>query len=320
MKSAASELLRDLSSLLRMGMPVPDALRFLSRDDATPGVRRLAADILPKVEAGEGLAQAAGPALPTAVRTVIAFGERAEALPAVMSQLSEYLDETERLRARAREAMIYPTAVLVTCVVTALVLQYSLHLLGPAEAAFHSPPRFQWGVWFLLGAAACGLALLALLPTSAGEWLRWRLPYARSIARDVSVVSACRTISLALQAGMPLPEAVAMAAKSERNPVLRDRLRSVASDLGKGLPLSVALRLDTAFPPSLAEAVASAEGTEDLPRGLTEAAALYERVIAYRTAAAMAWLEPGLVIVMGGVTAAVLVPFWGLLYTWTQTL
>jgi type II secretory pathway component PulF len=76
MTSAAAEFIRDLASLLRMGMSQAEAIRFLQRDDATPGVRRIAAAVGPRVDAGDGLGAAAEGALPAHVRAVVTFGER----------------------------------------------------------------------------------------------------------------------------------------------------------------------------------------------------------------------------------------------------
>lgn len=309
--------MRDLSSMLRMGMPLVEALRFLERDDATPEVRKIAAAMSARVEAGEDLGTAArGSSLPSFVVSMLGLGQRTESLPQILERLSEHFDAMRRVQARAREAMLYPSAVLLTCVITALILQNSLRIFEPAESAWNANFGFRWGIWFLMGMAGAGLAAIALQATAAGEWLRWHLPFARSIWRDAGLVANCRSMALALQAGSSLPAAVEMAESVERNPAARAALRRLRDDVEKGLPLSVALRVNGAFPPTLAEAAATGEGSEDVPQAFMEAAGLYERILDFRAAAALAWLEPALLMGVGGVVAVVLLTFWGLFYNW----
>lgn len=319
-RSAAVNLLSDLSSLLRMGMPVHQALRFLSRDEAPPATRRIAEETASRVESGESFASASRAWLPKSLYAFVASGERAEALPTVMADLSRFISETERVRLQARDAMLYPAALLFTCVITALVMEHSLGIFGTTQPSDSLMQGLRLGAWFLLGAATTGLILLLLILTPRGEHLRWRLPYARTIARDLSLIGTCRIIALALNAALPLPEAVDLAAAAEQNDVLKNRLQRIAADLRAGLSLSMALRLDDAFPASLADAIASAEGAEDLPNGLSVIAAQYEAVLSHRIATALTWLEPALIMGVGGVCAVIAITFWHFMYAWALTL
>lgn len=317
--SSTAELVRDLSTLLRMGMPLPEALGFLARD-GSPSVRKLAEALAARVSAGDSLGTAARGVLPESAARMLDLGEQTEALPQVMLELSEYFDAMRRVRARAREAMIYPAVVLVTCVITALVLQNSLHAFEPAEAAWNAHYGFRLGIWFLLGTAAAGLVLLAVQPTAIGEWMRWHLPYTRVIWRDASLVVTCRGLALALRAGCPLPRAIEMAAHNERDPRVREAIMALRTEVEKGLPLSAALRESGMFPASLADMAATGESAEDVAQAMADAAGLYERLVDFRTAAALAWLEPALVMGVGGVVAAVILTFWSIFYNWAGQL
>src|SRR5262249_20365337 len=103
--------------------------------------------------------------------------------------------------------------------------------------------------------------------------LRWHLPIVARVYRRQAQSHVLKMLALLLEAGTPVPEALAVLADSGAvAPVGRRRLRATQRRVELGEPLAESLRLCRLLPPSFVPLVYAAERVHNLPWALTELA------------------------------------------------
>lgn len=119
----------------------------------------------------------------------------------------------------------------------------------------------------ILGALLLGAALYL------SSTLRWHLPIVSRVYRRQAQSHVLKMLALLLEAGTPVPEALAMLADSGAvAPVVRRRLRAAQRHVELGEPLADSLRLCRLLPPSFVPLVYTAERVHNLPWALAELA------------------------------------------------
>jgi type II secretory pathway component PulF len=104
------EFIRDLSTLLGVGVPLADALTTLAQQQPS-GFRSVLLQLQDRVAAGAGLAQAMRdhPEIFDHLDVSIAeVGETSGTLEAVLNRLAEFKENSATLRGRIGSALLYP--------------------------------------------------------------------------------------------------------------------------------------------------------------------------------------------------------------------
>jgi len=223
-------LLRELASMLRAEIPLPQALAIVA-EGQPPSVRQRLAAVRERVEAGERLSSALE-ALPTSwapevLRATVAAGERAGRLPELLDEIAEELERLNLLDRRLRGIMVYPLcvtilAVLVFSIVFSKVIPVYATLYENLGATLPWMFRVVARVWLTIDAfvplfvlAGFGYLLYVLVrprslgpATFFGRLVARHTPVLRDLRRALLEVRFARTLRALLDAGLPLPEAL----------------------------------------------------------------------------------------------------------------
>lgn len=320
-----SEFARQLSLLLRTGVPVIDALDVVVREQRG----RFAAilrDIRDRVVAGGTFsdALAAHPAWFGSVFCNAArVGEAAGNLDNSLRELSAYLRERQNLRAQFLTALAYPIvlAVLGTAVVIFLmsyVIPQLLTLLESSNRPLPAPTAllkgmsdFLTGNWVLLGLIA--LLLAAGFPMA----LRWppgrrcwdtaivRLPMLGPLIRKGLVAQFSQMLALLLRSGVPFVESVRLIRRDTRHTILADELDSMTKAVESGSDIAPTLDGSKVFPPLVVHLFSVGQATGELTEILQQLKEGYETEIRIAIARFTSALEPILIIIMSAVVGFV---------------
>ncbi len=239
-------VLRELSSMLRSGVPLPQALSYVA-DGFSVAVRDRLEGVRARVEAGEPLSAALATLPPSwapdSLRALVEAGERSGRLPELLDDLAAEHERLLALDRRVRSFTLYPLVVLtlaslILWVLTCRMLPVYATLYEHLGATLPLVTRVVFGTvgwgsgWLLLlllATLAYQLLTLGrpvrLAPlTRLGQRLAWRLPFVRGLRRALLEVRFARTLRLLLSAGVELPEAL-------------DRCRQVVADDRAGAAL-----------------------------------------------------------------------------------
>ena len=308
--SELAALGEEAAAFARAGIPLEIGL-----GGSRPG--GLSARVAGRLRDGRSLAEAwedeRGP-LPAAMGAVLTGGVRAGDPGGALANVAGHAAAVRDLRGELAAASAAPLAVVaVAAGLIAWALPRAAHglagVMEQAGAPVPVPVRWAAAVWehggawvLLVPAAAVGLAVLAVR-VAGWRAFGW-LPGLAAVRRELRWATCCHLLSLLTGAGVPLGEALRLAAGSA-GPGAADRLRAAADRLDRGedraAVFAAAPGTSPPVPPLTAWALGRA-GAVDLPAVLAEAAALHGRRAraAGRRAAAL-WPVVATAVVGGGV-------------------
>ncbi|MFN3786176.1 MAG: type II secretion system F family protein, partial [Thiothrix sp.] len=152
-----------------------------------------------------------------------------------------------------------------------------------------------------------GIVWLLKLPMWKRRYHRLllHLPIAGRIVRGINTENFARTFSILTSSGVPVLDAMKISAEVVINIPMRESVLEAAERVREGTPIHKALERSGYFPPMMIYLIASGEGSGKLDAMLDRAAVQQEREVQARIATMMSLLEPGLILIMGGIVTLI---------------
>ena len=317
---------RQLSTLIQVS-PLEEALRTIGRQSEQVHVQAIVGKVHSGVLEGRRLADALGAeprSFPPLYRAMVSAGESSGSLPTIMERLSDLMERQAVIRSKVLTAIAYPSvlAAFAVCVVAALMIFVVPKVVEQVDKVGQQLPlltRMVMGIsaflasyWWLL-AIMLGLAGFGLWRALKVESFRYRfdamllrLPLLGRLIRDLHAARMARTLSTMVASRLPLMEGLSLTTQTVHNRVLRQASEEIVEAIRGGGSLSAALRRAGVFPPLLVYLTASGESAGRLETMLERAADYLEREFDSFTSAALAMLEPVIIIAMGGIVAVII--------------
>jgi general secretion pathway protein F len=317
---------RQLSTLIQVS-PLEEALRTIGRQSEQVHVQAIVGKVHSGVLEGRRLADALGAeprSFPPLYRAMVSAGESSGSLPTIMERLSDLMERQAVIRSKVLTAIAYPSvlAAFAVCVVAALMIFVVPKVVEQFDTMGQQLPlltRMVMGIsaflasyWWLL-AIMLGLAGFGLWRALKVESFRYRfdamllrLPLLGRLIRDLHAARMARTLSTMVASRLPLMEGLSLTTQTVHNRVLRQASEEIVEAIRGGGSLSAALRRAGVFPPLLVYLTASGESAGRLETMLERAADYLEREFDSFTSAALAMLEPVIIIAMGGIVAVII--------------
>ncbi|WP_227736450.1 type II secretion system inner membrane protein GspF [Yersinia proxima] len=315
-------LTRQLSTLVAAALPLEEALQALAQQSEKPRHRAVLEQVRNKILEGLPLADALAsfPKTFTSLfRTMVAAGEASDHLDKVLLRLADNAEQSQKLKSKMLQAMIYPlvltvvaiavVAILLTAVVPKVIEQF-IHMqqalpLSTRLLISISDVLRDFGLW----------ALLAFLLTALGirQWLKpadnlmwWHkkmlnLPSIGRVVLDLNLARYARTLSILNASAVPLLEAMHISASVLANNYARQQLVEASEKVREGSRLATALEHTGLLSPMMRHMIASGENSGELDSMLERAADIQENAFVSRMTIALALFEPLLVVSMATV-------------------
>ena len=316
---------RQLATLIRVS-PLEESLRTIARQTESEKARSLIATVHAGVLEGRSLAEAmqrGGPSFPQLYRAMVSAGEGAGSLPIILDRLADLQERQAQVRAQLFAALAYPIvlAVVAMFVVGALMIYVVPKVVEQFDTVGQQLPLLTRivialssvlaGWWWLILLIVAGLIFLGwrLLQDErrrlAFDSAMLRLPLLGRLIRDLHAARLARTLATMVASRLPLIDGLALSARTVRNRALRHASDEMVEGIRGGGSLSAALRRTGLFPPLLVYLTAAGESSGQLDAMLERAADYLEREFDSFTAAALALLEPAIIVIMGAIVAAI---------------
>ncbi|HXW08512.1 MAG TPA: type II secretion system F family protein [Vicinamibacterales bacterium] len=332
---------QELATLLKAGMPLVQSLDILRRRVSNPVFKSVLDDVYERVRAGSSLSEAFeahGAMFPGVYTASLLAGEKSGSLEQVIRRYIAYVKVVAAVRRKTISALVYPAILLLLslAVVAIIVLR-----VVPEFAAFYqqfneelpASTRFIVAVSGFAG-AYLGLIVLALLGGVVLFWIwlqrpeqrqrfdRWILsvPALGPVARKFATSQAARTLATLLGGGIPLVNAIDVAARSIRNQYIARELYGAAQQVREGRALAAAMADSGAFPDVAIKMVEVGESTGALQEMLNSLADFFDEEIETNLGRFVTVIEPVLLIVMGIVIAALLLSLYMPLFNLSNAL
>ncbi len=329
---------RQMYTIVKSGIPLLRGLRGLAGSTHNVVLRRALEDVLRSLEAGRDLATSFGrhPELfPEIYLNIIAVGEATGTLEPAFMRLGDYLRQEQDLQNRVKNALRYPLIVLLTIavaigIITTFVIPRFAPLFRVLGNDIPLPTRIIMGAseiarrdwyWVLAIGTALLIGLKAYLRRPDGR-MRWHrlllaLPVVGPLAHQAILARLSRTLSIAITAGMPMLQTLAIIARVCGNDYMAERVLRLRDRVERGEPVSRAAAAVGMFPPLVLQMIAVGEETGELPELLDEVAGFYEREVQFALDTLSAAVEPILIVLVGGMVLilalGVFLPMWNMI-------
>lgn len=330
-------LTRQLSTLVRSGIPVEEALLAVSQQSEKPRVRGVVAGVRARVMEGRTLAEGLG-AFPTVFpeiyRATVAAGEQSGHLDTVLERIADYAENRQILQQKIRNAMIYPVLLTVICLgIVGLLLGYVVpEVVRVFEAGEKELPiltrmliaasdflrAWWWLMILVIAAAVWGIRRWLKDPAARFRYdaFKLRLPLIGRVTRGNNAARFARTFSILTSSTVPVLEALQIAADVVTNTPMRRAVQDAAVRVREGAPIARSIGASKLFPPMLVHLVASGETSGELEAMLERAADNQERELDGLVNTAVGVLGPLMILLMGGfvfvIVIALLLPIFQL--------
>jgi type IV pilus assembly protein PilC len=313
-------LSRQLAAFLRAGIPILDGLDLLAREASNTTLRRTLYAVAEDLRQGEPLAAAFDrhpKVFPSPYRSMIRSAELSGSLDTVLDRLTVYVERDVESRNKIKSAMTYPLVIVVLSLsVSVLLVTFVLPKFRVFFASFHQqlplPTRMLLGLsglvrdWWWAGLTVSVVSLVltvAFLRTDRGQLARdrvmLRLPLLGDAVRYSVVERFARVLSSMLQAGVPLGEAMEVAASATNSRPSGIKLQAAREAMLSGEGIAGPLCDTGIFPPAAQQMLRVGEDTGSLDDQLDTVAAFYEKELDYKVKQLTTLMEPAVLIVMG---------------------
>jgi general secretion pathway protein F len=331
--SDLSLLTRQLSTLVRAGLPLEEALLAVSEQTERPRIQSILLGVRAKVMEGHTLATGLSDfprVFPEIYRATVSAGEQSGHLDAVLERLAEYTESREVMRQKVLGAMLYPIVLTVMCFgIVSILLTYVVPKVVEVFEANHAklPLATQilvglssglrdYGLWLLAGiAASVVIAWRALqAPAARRRYHRalLRLPVFGRVLRGFNTARFTRTLSILTASAVPVLDSLRIASEVITNLPMRDAVTDAAARVREGAPIGRSLAQSRLFPPMTIHLISSGESSGELQAMLDRAALNQERELEGLLSAMVGLLGPLLIVGMGlfvmGIVFAMLLP------------
>lgn len=328
---------RQLSVMLKAGVPLVDSLDSVHSEKTNPLLSRTINSVIDDVSGGMSLSRAMKKhpkVFNHMFVNIVKAGESAGVLDKVMFQLAEFIANDLKLRMGITQAIRYPSIVVgITMLVGVFAVTYILPrfstLFSSTRIELPLPTRILLGIDQFIndfwGAIIGGSLLFAFvfwrtLKTKAGlyQWhkLLLDLPIFGPIVQKLAISRFCHVLDTLDRTGVPILESLEIAGKTVGNTFVEDRLKRVCSDvqMGKKVALSISTHTHDIFPAHVLKMIQVGEDAGAIDDMLSEIGEMTDAEVQDRVLKLTATLEPVITVIMGVMilvlALAIFLPIW----------
>tara|TARA_B100001540_G_scaffold196367_1_gene172917 strand:- start:644 stop:1852 length:1209 start_codon:yes stop_codon:yes gene_type:complete len=321
-------LTRELSVLLRAGLPIDRALKVMIDMSAQERMRGLLNELLASVKSGKGLSQALA-AYPREFDNfyvnMVRSGEASGHLDQVLTRLAEYLTNAKTVRSGVISALIYPAILLTVALISiaamlGFVVPQFETLFADMGDALPALTRmviaggdfvaaYGWLLVMLMAAAVILVRNWLRSPHGRAEFDRrlLDLPMLGAVVFKFEVAKFARTVGTLLGNGVSLLQSIAIAVETVDNTRIKEALSVLEPAVKRGQRVSVALDETGVFSPLVIQMARVGEESGSLDQMMTELAQVYDEEVQAGIKRSLALLEPVLILTMAAFIAMIII-------------
>jgi type IV pilus assembly protein PilC len=319
---------RQLSVLIDAELPLIQSLNILAEQQKNKYFRKVIDTVREDVEAGSTLHQAKRKhpkVFDDLYCNLVASGEQSGSLDVMLRRLAEFIEKIVKLRAQVKQAMIYPTAIVIFAIVVAIFMLWkvipifaSIFIelgadLPVLTAAVMGLSKFvqNYIVFIILGAIAFVVVFRYYRKTPAGRWtvdrMLLKLPLFGKLLFKVALSRITRTLSTLISGGVPMLESLKITSSTAGNVLVEKEIMDARKNVAEGKTLNESFKESGRFPLMMIQMINVGEATGTLDEMLSKLANFYDDEVETSVAALLSILEPILLIFVGGIVGGLVV-------------
>ena len=323
---------QQLAQLTQAGLPIEEGLRLIAQDMPGRGTAAAVQQVADDIEAGTPLDEAFErhqANFPPLYGRLIRAGVQSHQLPAVLFSLGRHLELLQRLRATLWRAAAYPMVVLIA--VAALLAFMGQVIVPPFRAMFAdfdvqlpilTKTVLASATWtpiaalVVAGVVVLGVCLwLSARATGRAQafvdYVLMPVPLIGAILKRNLAARWCDALRLGVDAGLDLPDALALAGDVTASPKAQADSRTLIETVESGQMIRAHAPLQ-AVPSAVPAAIQLGAERRDLGGVLADLARMYHQQAEFRMQAMQTLMTPILLalltVVIGTVTIGLFLP------------
>ncbi len=316
-----------LAVMLDAGIPIMKSLKVLAKKTENPRFGRIINTLAYDVERGKLLSQSMTKfpdVFKEAEVGIVRSGESIGNLAKLLFKLAKQTQRSHMLYLKVRGALIYPVTVLIALLVSGAIV---VRVVIPRIDEFFTQSNFELPVltqfvlnfgrfvvnfsWLLAILAVFMSFLLSFyVSTESGrrryDELMLSAPFFSDVVRKLNVARFVQILSLLIEAGVPIHEAIRISSGAMTNRLYKDFLMALKGDVERGEKIAENLaEAPFLFPETVVAMISVGESSGQLASISEKLASHYEDEVESSLETFTTLLEP-IVIVIVGVAVGVL--------------
>ena len=331
--------LTQLSTYIKAGIPLVEALKILSRQFKKKSYKKIFESVVYDLTTGENFSDALlkqNVAFPRLLINMVKTAEMTGELPEVLDDMANYYTETERTRKQMITALTYPSIVFVfaTAVITFIMMFVIPQFVEIYETMDASKiPGFtlaviavsdfvkKYIVWILVTIVVVILILMYLYKNvkifrTICQWIAMHIPIIGQTIIYNEVTMFTKTFSSLLAHNVFITDSMEVLNKITNNEIYKMLILDTITNLAKGEKISKAFEGHWAFPLPAYEMLVTGEKTGELAEMMGKVSEYYQDLHKESVARIKSFIEPILTVflttVVGIIILAVIVPMFNM--------
>ncbi|WP_054252028.1 type II secretion system F family protein [Neofamilia massiliensis] len=331
-----SQFLKQLSILLDSGLDFKLAISILKDQEKNKYLKASLYEIDKNIDQGYSIAEAFKRTenFPDLVVGIIEAGEASSSLGESLNILAEYYDNEEKTKQMLKNALYYPTILLIVTMIVTILMVYivlpryvelfsyydGMELPGLTKRLLNTSNFLLNKGWILL-LAIIGLAALIkkALPKNTKLWFskaRLSYPFIGSYILSYEIQRFSGIFALLIDSGIETLESINKAAKSINNIYLREKLCCLNKDILEGHTLYETFSKIEILPPMFINLINVGELSSSLSKTMEISFNYYKNIVSEKSKKLTSLFEPLIIIlvslIVGTVVVAIALPMFSL--------
>lgn len=322
-------LARQLSSLLKGGVPLFQALTIITNQLSNDKEKEIVGALRDEVRGGASLSDALK-AYPGIFDNLFVYsvsaGEKTGALDSILNYQANLLESRANVRGKIKAALAYPSVMIVVGIGVLLfligyVVPMVTKIFDRMNQRLPLPTEVLMAItsfvndYLIVFIVVIGLAVFAF-----AQWVRksakgrqfWdgltlRAPVFGDLYRMVVISRFAKILGTLLKSGVHMLQSLVVVSSTMKNTLIADAIIQMSKMVERGSDLSAALRETKVFPPYVADMVSVGESSGNLEEMLTSVSEYYDTNANQRIASITSMIEPLIIVILGAIVAFILV-------------
>ena len=332
-------LLTQLSTYLKSGIPLVEALNILIKQTQKKSYKSILREVTYDLTVGESFSEALekrGPAFPKLLINMVKAAELTGELPESLDDMVVYYTEAEQVRKEMISALTYPSIVLLfTLGVLTFIMVYVVPKFVEIYETMEATeiPAFTLAVinvsdylekniiWIFVILLVVLLVLYYLYRSvkiirTLLQWIFMHIPVIKDIIIYNEVTLFSKTFASLLSHNVYITDSMDILNRATNNEIYKMMILDTVANLARGDKISTAFKDQWAFPIAAYEMIVTGEKTGQLAEMMSRVSTYYQSLHKNMVSRVKALLEPFLIVfltfIVGVILLAVIVPMFNM--------
>ncbi len=333
---------KQLSSMIRTGLPLLDSLNIISDTSENTTIRYAFKEIGLGISKGATMSEMLDKypeVFNEMYRALVSAGETAGLLPSTLDRQAKLLESLAKIKGQIKSALSYPTAIAILTLVIVVIMmlfvipifvdiydQSGAPLPGITQLLIDISDQLR-SKEFYFKAIPSGIAIYLFYKyfSSRSSVLWWydktllQLPITKDLVTKSCLANFSRTLSSLNSAGVPILESLTISKKTLKNRVFSRIIENAYIDIQSGNPMHKALDKESVIPVMFTSMFRIGEETGELSEMITKLADFYEDEVDTSVKSLTSIMEPLMIIFVAVFVGIILIAMYLPMFSMMQT-